>query len=445
MGPLPPGHRIGLRQLDASVEGYDDTLVTLLGDVATNYVQMRSSRAHRIRPGERAIAARDAADHRARFQGGTTSQLDVYQARSTLEQTQAQISEFEISLRQTTNLLCILLGIPPEELQGKLGPAPIPTAPPEVAIGIPADLLRRRPDIRRAERLAAAQSAQIGVAEADFYPAISINGTIGGVAERFPDLFRSTALNGNVGPSFQWNILNYGRIRNNVRLQDAKFQEAVAAYQQTVLGAAREVENGLVTFLRAQQRTKYQTASVNDAEQAVKIVLAQYRAGAVDFTRVSQLEQALVQQQDVLTQARGEIAAGLIQVYKALGGGWQIRCTGCELGLLPGQGGARPRRPRSCPLRGPSRRPDWRSRRRGTPSSRVSWPNASLLTQSPDSGNREISCGSLSPLGKLTFPYFEAKMGDNSRKPCDATVRAGTNHVDSICLSELQQAASGLC
>ena len=212
------------------------------------------------------------------------------------------------------------MGMPPEELRAKLGPAPIPTAPVEVAVGIPADLLRRRPDVRRAERLAAAQCAQIGIAEADYYPAFSINGTLGYSAEQFPDLFRSAALNASVGPSFQWNLLNYGRILNNVRLQDARFQELVATYQQTVLNANQEVENGLVTFLRAQTRTNFQTASVEDAEKAVKIVLAQYEAGTIDFTRVTQLEQFLVQEQDVLTQAQGEIATGLIQVYRALGG-----------------------------------------------------------------------------------------------------------------------------
>ena len=130
-------------------------------------------------------------------------------------------------------------------------PGPIPTAPPEVAVGIPADLLRRRPDVRRAERQAAAQSAQIGIAEAEFYPHIAINGTIGFSAQNFRNLFQEQALAGNVGPSFTWNILNYGRLVNNVRLQDARFQELVATYQNTVLSAAQDVENGLVTFLRA--------------------------------------------------------------------------------------------------------------------------------------------------------------------------------------------------
>ena len=143
-----------------------------------------------------------------------------------------------------------------------------------------------------------------------------------------------------MGPSFQWNLLNYGRIRNNVRFQDARFQELVLAYQNTVLAANQEVENGLVTFLRAQERTISQTASVDDAQKAVQLALAQYKAGTVDFTRVTQVEQTLVQQQDTLMQALGEIAGGLIQVYEALGGGWQIRLTGCQPGPMPPQGEA---------------------------------------------------------------------------------------------------------
>lgn len=167
------------------------------------------------------------------------------------------------------------------------------------------------------------------MAEANFYPAVSINGNLTYSAEHFSDLFRGDALNGTVGPSFQWNVLNYGRIVNNVRLQDARFQELVAAYQQTVLTAAQEVENGLATFLRARERTNFQAACAHDAEKAVEIVQAQYDGGTVDLTSVTLLQQTLVQQQDVLTQAQGEIALGLIQVYRALGGGWQIRCTDC--------------------------------------------------------------------------------------------------------------------
>ena len=323
--------------LDASVEDYDGVLVTLLGDVATNYVQLRTLE-QRIEYARANVQLQRETLKivEEREKAGTYTRLDVVQARSTLEQTEALIPELLISLRQTNNRLCILLGIPPEELGPKLGSAPIPTAPAEVAAGIPADLLRQRPDVRRAERQAAAQSAQIGVAEADLYPHIAITGTIGYSAQQFKDLFRSAALVGAVGPSFQWNILNYGRILNNVRLQDARLQELLTVYQNTVLTAAQDVENGLVTFLRAQQRAQFQAASVADAEEAVKIALKnQWPAGLIDFTRVTQLEQNLVQVQDTLAQARGEIGLGLIQVYRALGGGWQIRLTGCEPTALP--------------------------------------------------------------------------------------------------------------
>jgi NodT family efflux transporter outer membrane factor (OMF) lipoprotein len=317
--------------LDASVQNYDAVLVTLLGDVATYYVQARTFQQRIAYAQANVQLQRETLTIvEGRFKAGTTTKLDVAQARSTLEQTQAQIPELEISLRQANNQLCILLGMPPEDLRPKLGPSGIPTAPAEVAAGIPAELLRRRPDIRRAERQAAAQSAEIGVSEAEFYPHISITGTIGYSAQRFKKLFRSSAMEGSVGPSFQWNILNYGRILNDVRFQDARFQELVTAYQNTVLAASQEVENGLVTFLRAQERTGFQAASVADAQEAVQIALVQYKAGTIDFTRVTQLEQNLVLLQDTLAQARGEIALGLIQVYRGLGGGWQIRCTGCD-------------------------------------------------------------------------------------------------------------------
>jgi NodT family efflux transporter outer membrane factor (OMF) lipoprotein len=284
----------------------------------------------------------------ARYIAKTVTKLDLAQAKSTLEQTQATIPELEITRRQYNNQLCVLLGIPPEELQAKLGPGPIPTAPLEAAVGIPADLLRRRPDVRKAERQAAAQSAQIGIAEAEFYPHIYINGTWQYSAEFFKNLWTQQALNGSIGPTFTWNILNYGRILNNVRFQQASFQEMVAAYQNSVLSAAQEVENGLVTFLQAQQRTKFQADSVKDAQEAVQIAVGQYQAGTVDFTRVTQLELNLVTQQDTLAQAQGEIVTGLIQVYKALGGGWQIRETGCDLHSADKAGPA-PSRPADLP------------------------------------------------------------------------------------------------
>jgi NodT family efflux transporter outer membrane factor (OMF) lipoprotein len=316
--------------LDASVENYDDVLVTLLGDVATAYVQIRTFQKRIEYANENVKLQRETLKKiAARVKFKVERGMDEDQQKSLLAQTEAQVPEFEIGLRLATNQLCILLGIPPEDLQARLGNAPIPTAPKEVAVGIPADLLRRRPDVRRAERQAAAQCAQIGVAEAEFYPHIFINGSIGASAQHFKDLFVSKASTGTIGPSFQWEILNYGRILNNVRLQDATFQQLVTAYQNTVLNANEEVENGLVTFLRGQERTRFQADSVKYAEKVVNAVFKQYELGTIEYTRVLVTQQNLVQQQDTLAQAQGEIATGLIQVYRALGGGWQIRVTGC--------------------------------------------------------------------------------------------------------------------
>jgi NodT family efflux transporter outer membrane factor (OMF) lipoprotein len=321
--------------LDASVENYDDVLVTLLGDVATNYVTYRTTE-QRIKYTQENVALQRKTLRivEGQLKVGIVGELDVDQARSTLEQTEAGIPELEIALRLAANQLCTLLGIPPQDLQARLGAGPIPTAPAEVAVGIPADLLRRRPDVRRAERQAAAQSAQIGIAEAQFYPYISINGTIGYSAQNLKDLFQEQALAGTVGPSYTWNILNYGRLLNNKRLQEARFHELVTTYRNTVLSADQDVENGLVTFLRAQQRTKSQATSVADAKKAVDIVLAQYEAGTTDLTRVTLLQQNLVPLEDTLAQAQGEIAAGLIQVYRALGGGWEIRLAGGNPGAI---------------------------------------------------------------------------------------------------------------
>jgi NodT family efflux transporter outer membrane factor (OMF) lipoprotein len=329
--------------LDASVENYDAVLVTLLGDVATAYVQIRTLQAQiKLTQANVDLQRKTLEIAVARFKGGTATELDVDQAQSNLSQTESQIPQLKIQLRQQNNQLAILLGIPPEDLLPRLGAADIPAAPTDVAAGIPADLLRRRPDVRKAERQAAAQSAEIGIAEADFYPHLFLNGNFGYSAQFFNRLFRPTAFEGTFGPTFQWNLLNYGRILNNVRAQDAQFQALVAAYQNTVLTAAQEVENGLVTFLEAQDQVKFLRESVRAAEKAVTVALAQYRGGTVDFNRVALVEQNLVTQQNLLAQAQGSIALGLIQVYRALGGGWQIRCTGCEPTGLPPQGAPRP-------------------------------------------------------------------------------------------------------
>jgi NodT family efflux transporter outer membrane factor (OMF) lipoprotein len=322
--------------LDASVEDYDDVLVTLLSDVATAYVTYRTTE-ERIKYATRNanIQAKLFSIIQASFKVGKIEKVDVDQAESTLYQTKAGIAELEITLRTANNQLCILLGIPPEQLRDKLGTGPIPRAPAEVAVGIPADLLRRRPDVRKAERQAAAQSAQIGVAESQFYPHISIDGTIDYQANRFRDLFGGRAFSGSIGPSFRWDILQYGRLLNNVRLQQADFYQLVEAYKQSVLNANQDVENGLVTFLRAQERYQLQKKSADAGRAALDTVRVQYEVGKIDFTRVAQLLLNQVVLDDTLALVQGEVATGLIAVYKGLGGGWEIRLTGCTPETIP--------------------------------------------------------------------------------------------------------------
>jgi NodT family efflux transporter outer membrane factor (OMF) lipoprotein len=315
--------------LDASIESYDDVLVVLFADVAESYVQYRTFE-QRLLYARRNVEIQTRSFQLAddKFKAGASTERDVHQARQNLEQTKALVPQLEIGKRQAANRLCVLLGIPPVELSQRLGAKPIPQVSRDVAIGVPADLLRRRPDIRRNERIMAAQSARIGVAEADLYPRFSLVGTIGVQAEQVGDLFNTPrSVFGEIGPSFRWDILNYGRIANNIALQDGRFQELAFEYQNSVLQAGREVEDGLVAFLRFQERTDHLAASVTAAERAVVITNEQYRQGAVDFTPVFLFEESLAEQQDLLATAQGDVVLSLISVYRALGGGWEMRLT----------------------------------------------------------------------------------------------------------------------
>jgi NodT family efflux transporter outer membrane factor (OMF) lipoprotein len=326
--------------LDASVEEYDDVLVTLVGDVAATYVQIRTIQQQITYARQTLALQRKSLDlATAKFQGGQASEVDVNQGKSDVATTEALVEQLLISVRQAANALCVLLGLPPEDILAKLGEAGIPTAPPEVIVGVPGDLLRRRPDVRRAERRAAAQCAEIGIAEADFYPQISINATFGWSAQELQFLFAHGSFRELVGPSFSWPILNYCRILNNVRVQDARFQELVVHYQSTVLKAGEEVENGLVTFVVAHKRARDLGRAVDAEMSAFKQALAQYEGGVVDYNRVVLIQERLVQRQQSLADAQGQIVQGLIETYRALGGGWQIRCDPTAANGVSGPGG----------------------------------------------------------------------------------------------------------
>ena len=315
--------------LEASTESYGETLVMVLSEVATNYVQLRTFEQRLMYARENVEIQRKSLElAEARFAQGTASELDVRQARANLAQTESSIPPLEAGRRLASNRLCVLLGMPANDLAARLAPASIPQAPPEVAVGIPADLLCRRPDVRRAERQVAAQSAQIGIAQADLYPRLGVSGFIGYAANDLSDLFASNNFTGFVIPSLQWNILNYGRIVNNVAAQDARLQAATLQYQQTVLTAGREVEDALVQFIQAQQQARHLELGMTESQRSVELVVKQFEGGITDFNRVYTTQTQLVIQQDQLAATRGNIVLYLIQVYRAMGGGWEAFLQG---------------------------------------------------------------------------------------------------------------------
>ncbi len=316
----------------ASIATYDDVLVTLLGDVTMTYIGIRTTQQQIEIARENVVKQKKAlAIAEARFTGGIASKLAVYQAQNVLGQTESAIPQLQTQLDQGLNALRVLLGMPPQSLDRLLaGSKGIPVPPATVPVGIPADLVRRRPDIRAAELAAAAQSAQVGIAEADLFPAFSLTGSFGAAASTLrastlADMFTGRGIAFGFGPSFTWNILNYGQITNTVRVQDAKLQGLLVDYQNTVLKAQKEVEDGLALFYNSQKQVVYLRKSVAAALAALNIALLEFNLGTRDFTTVLTAEQNLYTAQNDLVIAEGNVSKGLAAVFRALGGGWQIR------------------------------------------------------------------------------------------------------------------------
>jgi NodT family efflux transporter outer membrane factor (OMF) lipoprotein len=310
-----------------AVASYDDVLVSLVSEVAATYLTIRTV-------DERLAVARDNVRvqqdslgiAQVRYEAGGTSELDVQQAATLLHDTEATIPDLERTRRQAVDSLCVLLGLPPEELTEILGgPGTLPQVPVSIAVGVPADLLRRRPDVRSAEFAAAAQSARIGVAEAVLLPAFQLSGTVGLSAEQAAQWFEGRSFEAVAGPSFNWPVLNYGRLINDVRLQDATFQELATAYANTVLFAQQEVEDALVGYLRGTERVQRLDEADEAAHRAVDLSIIQYREGATDYTSVLNTQQAKLREDDQLVNERGIVALSVVALYKALGGGWELR------------------------------------------------------------------------------------------------------------------------
>ncbi len=331
--------RRGVETADAdygrALAAYDDTLVTVTAETARAYILLRTFES-RLRLAQENVAIQNETLRIAevRFENGAVTELDVTQSRAQLRDTESLIPNLETGVRQTKHAISALIGQPPGQLAELLQQeSSIPSAPAEIAIGVPVDLLRRRPDIRIAEFQAAAQSARIGIAKSDLYPRFSLFGSIGFATSSdgglqsnnadTGDLFSGDSVRYTVGPTFSWPIFNYGRLRNNVRVQDARFQQAALNYQNTVLEAAREVEDALTAYLRNQTRVGYLTDSVGDATRSVELALIQYRQGSATYQRVLDTQRFLVRQEDQLASTKGDVALNLVATYKALGGGWE--------------------------------------------------------------------------------------------------------------------------
>ncbi len=326
----------GVANLEATVASYNNVLVSLTAEVARTYILLRTLERRLLIANKNTELQRDSL-HVAEvmFTNGAVSELDVSQAKSLLYDTQASIPRLESSLWQARNAMAILMGVLPGTLTKFLeGPPVIPSATESVFIDIPKNLLRRRPDIRLSELQIAAQSPQIGVAKADLYPHFFLFGSIGWTASNahtasgdnsLGDIFSDKSLYWSAGPGFSWDIFNYGRIKNRIRVEDARLQQLVVEYKETVLNAQCEVEDAMVAYLRAREEEGFLKESVEEARRSVDLSLIQYKEGLVDYQRVLDSQRFLAGQFDKLTEVSGDVATNLVTIYKALGGGWQVR------------------------------------------------------------------------------------------------------------------------
>lgn len=311
-------------QLAASHEDLRDVLVALAAEIALNYIDYRTFQA-RLAIARQNLAAQEEtfALTEARFQAGLSSELALQQARYLVSSTRAQIPSLTTGLAGSANLLAVLLGMPPGSLREELAVAlPPPELPPSVAVGIPADILRRRPDIRRAERQLASQTALVGAATAELYPSFTLGGSIGLDALSTGSLFTSGSRTSSFGPRLNLPLFDGGAIRANILIQSSRQEAALAEYRATVLAALQEVEDSLTAYAMEQERNLALRESVEAAREASTLAEIQFQAGLVDFSEVLIARRSLLSFEDQLAQSDGTMNLNLIRLYKALGGGW---------------------------------------------------------------------------------------------------------------------------
>jgi len=311
--------------IEAGVEDLNDVMVTLLAEVALNYIDIRTYQA-RLAVTSKNIDAQQQTWEilETLFQAGMGDALAVDQARYNLESSRAKIPDLNVGLAEAINRLVVLTGQPSETLRRMVAEVrSVPMATLKLAVGVPADLLRRRPDIRRAERELAAQTARVGEAEAARYPTFNLNGSIGLDALSIGNLFASGSRSGSFGPAFNWPLFDGGALRANVQVQGELQQQARLSYEASVLNAVEEVENALMAFVQEQQKYDALTAATTSARSASDVAAYQYTTGLTGFSDVLEAQRSLLSFEDQLAQSRGTLLSNLVRLYKALGGGWQ--------------------------------------------------------------------------------------------------------------------------
>ncbi len=311
-------------QVDASVEDYRDVLVTLFAEVAFNYVNVREQQ-ERLRLAKENVSGQEDTLELTndRYSAGLVSALDVAQAESNLANTRSLIPTLEKGIALALNRLAVLLATSPGSLDDELADkAAIPTEPEAVTTGLPADLLRQRPDIRAAERLLAAQTARIGVATADLYPSFSLSGFLGLQSTSAGDLFSSDSVNWSIGLPVRWKLFAGGAVRSQIAAEEARTEQLLANYERAVLLALEEVEDAMVSYEKEVVRRAHLFDSVDATQRSLDLVLTQYRAGLTNFQNVLDTQRSLLLRQDDMAASEGIVIKNLVDLYRALGGGW---------------------------------------------------------------------------------------------------------------------------
>jgi len=326
-GAVQRGYEAASADYESWIENRRNVMVILLGDVARNYVGLRGNQLLIGVLRQNVVSARETEEiTKARLVAGVATSLDVSRAEALRASAEAAIPQVEAAIKQTIHRLSVLLGTAPETLAAELGePRAIPTAPPRVIVGLPSDLILRRPDVRQSERRLATATAAIGVATADLYPRISLTGAFGLDSLSSADFLKWSSRAWSLGPTVRWPIFAGGRIRAQIEVQNAQQEQALASYEKSVLLALEEVENTLVAYLREGDRRRLLDEAVSANRKAVDLADDLYKKGLTSFIDVLDAQRALYLTQADLARSEADVTLNLVALYKALGGGWESR------------------------------------------------------------------------------------------------------------------------